>query len=178
MKRKSATRYPDGRPLEEQPKWRRDLPIDIDADNTVARRDFVKFLVLVSGAFVVGQLWIALQALWQRGRPAPETVRIAAVDDVPLGGAITFSYPGENDHCLLVRTAEHEFVAYDQLCSHLACAVVPDVQRGLLLCPCHNGSFDLASGRPHTGPPRRPLPRITLSIQDGEIFATGVERRV
>ena len=44
---------PDGRPHEEQPKWRRDFPLDVLQDNYVARRDFVKFMVLISGAFLV-----------------------------------------------------------------------------------------------------------------------------
>jgi Rieske Fe-S protein len=31
------------------------------------------------------------------------------------------------------------------------------------------------TGRPTAGPPRRPLPKITLDIRDGTIYATGVE---
>ena len=46
---------------------------------------------------------------------------------------------------------------------------------GRLHCPCHNGWFDLATGRPVAGPPQRPLPRITLDVRDGIIYATGVE---
>ena len=38
-------------------------------------------------------------------------------------------------------------------------------------------SFDLTSGDPTAGPPRRPLPRIHLQIRDGAIYATGVEVR-
>ena len=43
---------PDGRPSDEQPKWRKDFPIDTAQDNYVARRDFTKFMVLISGSFV------------------------------------------------------------------------------------------------------------------------------
>lgn len=169
------TTFPDQRPLETQPQWRRDFPIDVHEDNHVARREFVKFLTLVSGAFVVGQLWILAQSVL-RGRGAtPETQRIASIDEVPVGGALSFAYPGPEDRCLLVRAATDRFVAFNQLCTHLSCAVVPDATRGLLLCPCHNGSFDLESGRPLSGPPRRALPRIVLDVRDGDVFATGVE---
>lgn len=177
-KEQSGTAYPNNRPLEDQPKWRRDFPIDINEDNTVARRDFVRFLVLVSGAFVVGQLWIAFRMMFRAEAPAPAARRIAAVADIPIGGAVSFTYPGDNDHCLLVRPDAETFVAYDQQCTHLQCAVVPDVAQGLLLCPCHNGSFELATGRARTGPPRRALPRVTLELRDGAVFATGVETRV
>ena len=88
-----------------------------------------------------------------------------------------FSYPGRHDPCLLLRPDEETLLAYDQRCSHLACAVVPDVGRGQLHCPCHEGYFELASGRPLAGPPRRPLPRILLEERGGVIFAVGVEER-
>ena len=62
-----CTAFPDGRPESEQPKWRRDFPIDVEADEYGARRDFTKFMVLTSLAFACGQFWIALQSLF-RGR--------------------------------------------------------------------------------------------------------------
>ena len=40
----------------EPPKWRRDFPIDSPQDQYVARRDFMKFMVLTSLAFAVGQV--------------------------------------------------------------------------------------------------------------------------
>ena len=55
--------------------------------------------------------------------------------------------------------------------------MIPQLGEGRLHCPCHNGYFDLATGRPIAGPPRRPLPRIKLEVRDGVIYATGVEER-
>jgi hypothetical protein len=63
VNKEQVTTPPDGRPLAEQPEWRRDFPIDTPQDNYVARRDFTKFLVLTSGAFAVGQVWIAGKAM-------------------------------------------------------------------------------------------------------------------
>ena len=62
-------------------------------------------------------------------------------------------------------------------CTHLSCAVVPRPERGELHCPCHVGSFEMTSGRPVAGPPRRPLPRIALEVRGGVVYATGVEER-
>jgi Rieske Fe-S protein len=84
-------------------------------------------------------------------------------------------YPDENSPCLLIRTDEHTFVAYDQKCSHLTCAVQPEVSTGRLRCPCHHGYFELASGRPLAGPPRRPLARVKIDIRSGVVYATGIE---
>jgi Rieske Fe-S protein len=167
---------PDGRPAEAQPAWRHDFPIDVPQDQYVARRDFAKFMVLTSLAFAVGQLWIAAQN-WRRRRAGrPEIRRIASLSELPVGGALAFSYPGEHDSCVLVRTAQG-LVAYGQKCTHLSCAVVPNPAAGVLNCPCHQGVFDLATGRPVAGPPRRPLPRILLEQRGDEVYATGVEAR-
>jgi Rieske Fe-S protein len=171
----ASGRFPDGRPEDDQPKWRRDFPIDVAADEYGARRDFTKFMVLTSLAFACGQLWIALSSVF-RGRP-PGAQRIAAVDDLQVGQAVTFYYPTRRDPCLLIRQSEKEFLAYSSLCTHLMCPVRPDVRRGHLHCPCHEGYFDLMSGRPAGGPPRRPLPRIRLRVERGVIYATEVEAR-
>jgi Rieske Fe-S protein len=168
---------PDGRPYSEQPQWRNDFPIDWPHDELVARRDFTKFLVLTSLAFAVGQVWIAFQNFARRRRGAPPIRPIAKLNQVPIGNAITFAYPEPHDDCILVRTGEQRFVAFSQKCTHLSCAVTPDVRNNCFHCPCHEGAFDLASGRPIAGPPRRPLPRINLEIRDGVIYATGVEVR-
>ncbi|MEZ4406025.1 MAG: hypothetical protein R3A52_06070 [Polyangiales bacterium] len=69
---------PDGRPRAQQPRWRKDFPIDWAQDQFVARRDFARFLVLTSGAFVAGQGWIAAQELVRRRRASPpRTDRVA-----------------------------------------------------------------------------------------------------
>ncbi len=162
---------PDGRPYHEQPQWRNDFPIDWPQDDLVSRRDFTKFLVLTSFAFVVGQAWIVFEN-WKRKRRGRQPIqKIAKVDDIK--SALVFEYPNPHENCILVRTGADRFVAYSQKCTHLSCAVTP--QDGSLHCPCHNGWFDLATGRPTAGPPRRPLPRITLEIRDGVLYATGVE---
>jgi Rieske Fe-S protein len=168
--------YPDGRPLDEQPPWRQDFPTDIPADDALARREFTKFLVLTSGAFVAGQCWIAAMSLLRSDRPPP-VKRVAAVADVPVNGVVEFGYPGDDDPCLLIRLPDGQFVAYGQQCSHLSCAVIPHPEKGELHCPCHHGFFEIREGRPIAGPPRRPLPRVKLEVRDGVIYATGVELR-
>lgn len=165
---------PDRGAREGQPRWRRDFPIDWPEDEYVARRDLVKFICLTSLAFVVGQFWIVVKRAGARVAAFPR-MRVAAVDEVPVGQALTFTYPEGSTPRLLVRTGEEDFVAYDQQCTHLLCPVVPAVEEGRLHCPCHNGWFDLETGRPVAGPPRRALPRVTLEIRDGAVYATGIE---
>lgn len=172
-----VTIAPDGRPMDAQPAWRTDFPVDWPQDHYVERRDFMKFMVLTSLAFTVGQFWIVAQNWWRRRRGRPELAQIASIADIPVGGARLFTYPTDHDPCVLVRTGERTFVAYSQKCTHLSCAVLPKADAGVLQCPCHEGVFDLASGRPLAGPPRRPLSRIPLTFAGDRILATGVEER-
>jgi nitrite reductase/ring-hydroxylating ferredoxin subunit len=173
--RETISLPPDGRPLDQQPAWRQDFPIDWPQDSYIERRDFVKFLTLTSLAFAVGQLWIAGKS-WMRSRELPPGAkRIASTRDLAVGASIVFDYPAQHDSCILVRIAEAEYVAFGQKCTHLSCAVIPRPDQGVFHCPCHEGLFDLRSGRVLAGPPPRPLPKIRLQIEGDEIFATGVE---
>jgi Rieske Fe-S protein len=175
--REQITIPPDFRAPEDQPPWRQDFPIDWPQDHYVERRDFMKFMVLTSAAMTAGQFWIAIQNFIRRRQGAYEMRRIAGLDDIAVGGTLVFDYPGPHDPCMLVRLAEAELVAYSQKCTHLSCAVIPRPERGDIHCPCHEGFFDLRSGRPIAGPPPRPLPKILLMTRGREIYATGVESR-
>lgn len=167
--------YPDGRPLADQPKWQRDFPTDVPVDQALARREFTKFLVLTSGAFVAGQCWIAGMTLLQSEESFPEQ-RIVDDSAVSPGDVVEFRYPAD-EPCLLIRLKDGGLVAYRQSCTHLDCAVVPQPELDQLRCPCHNGYFEIKEGRPTAGPPRRPLPLVKLAVKDGGIYATGVEYR-
>ncbi|MFI5298595.1 MAG: ubiquinol-cytochrome c reductase iron-sulfur subunit [Polyangiales bacterium] len=171
------SRAPDPRDELDPPQWRQDFPIDGSKDEFVARRDFAKFMVLTSGAFAAGQGWIAAQDLVRKHRAVPARVKIAARSSIPVGGVATFAFPNPHDQCLLVRLDAHEFVAYSQACTHLSCPVVPNVAESLLVCPCHEGSFDLRTGRNLSGPPTRPLPRITLALEGDDVYATALDDR-
>lgn len=171
-----VTAAPDGRPSEEQPVWRQDFPIDWPQDEYRSRRAFAGLLLLTSLAFVVGHAWIAVLSALRRARGALPILEIAASGELPLGGTQAFEYPGKGDACVLVRMGQDRFVAYDRRCTHLSCPVIPEPEKGRFHCPCHEGSFDLESGAPLAGPPRRPLPRIVLEVRGGRVYATGIER--
>ena len=173
-----GTTPPDQRPESEQPRWRQDFPIHTPEDEYVFRRDFTKFLVLTSLAFVFGQFWIVAENLVRRARRRPPVREIARLDRLPVGGVAVFTYPRERDRCVLIRTAPDRLVAYSQVCTHLSCAVIPRPDLKRILCPCHDGVFDLATGRPLAGPPQRPLPRILIEVRGNAVYATGVEERM
>jgi Rieske Fe-S protein len=172
------SRAPDPRDERHPPRWRRDFPIDWPKDEHVARREFARFLVLTSSAFVAGQGFIAAQHLIRQNRPqVPARLKVASLAELPHGGVAVFSYPSEHEKCVLVRLRDGSLVAFSQACTHLSCAVIPRVDEGVFECPCHDGYFDLRTGKNIAGPPPRPLPRIVLETDGDDIYAVGIEQR-
>lgn len=155
-------------------RWRQDFPVSWESDNYVTRREMVKFLALGSLTIAGANAVVAGLPLVQKEAEMPRT-RIALAESIPVGGSQLFSYPTQEDPCILVRQHNGDLVAYSQVCTHLSCAVVHNEKENALFCPCHHGYFSVAEGRPFAGPPTRPLPRIKLEQQGNEIFAIGVE---
>jgi ubiquinol-cytochrome c reductase iron-sulfur subunit len=68
-----------------------------------------------------------------------------------------------------------QLVAYSKICTHAGCPVgLYQAQRGLLLCPCHQSTFEVADGcRPVFGPAARSLPQLPLDTDDGGYLIAG-----
>lgn len=69
-----------------------------------------------------------------------------------------------------------DIVAFSKLCTHAGCPVgLYQANSGLLLCPCHQSTFDvLESCKPIFGPAARALPQLPLALDSaGYLMATG-----
>ena len=116
-------------------------------------------------------------------------------DDMPVDGLVTVWPEGHTEAgdapTLLIRTRSGRdfepregreawtvdgIVAYSKLCTHTGCPVgLYQAEEGLLLCPCHQSTFDVYDGaRPVFGPAARSLPQLPLAVDDeGFLIATG-----
>ncbi|MHB0871684.1 MAG: QcrA and Rieske domain-containing protein [Chloroflexota bacterium] len=146
-----------------------DFPYQRALDSYVTRRDYLRLLVFTSFGLFLGAAAIAGAAQLPR-RPAPPQ-RVAAAGELPEGEALQFHYPTPDDPAILIHLPGGRFVAYSQLCTHLACAVLWDPHRRVLECPCHEGYFDAETGQVLAGPPPRPLPKIDLRIEGEDLVA-------
>jgi len=72
---------------------------------------------------------------------------------------------------ILINTKDGEFVAFSAVCTHLACNVLYESDTETILCPCHNGRFDL-SGNVLSGPPPAPLESYKVEILGEEIIVS------
>ncbi len=116
-------------------------------------------------------------------------------EDVPVDGVLTVwpeSAVGAADApTLLIHTRPTQelrlgdrqvgwvvdgIIAYSKLCTHTGCPVgLYQAEEALLLCPCHQSTFDVLRGaKPVFGPAARSLPQLPLAVDDeGFIIATG-----
>lgn len=158
----------------QDPLWKEEFSVHSADERYVTRRQLSKFLVLTSFGMFVGNVWILVRSLFWKAPDSPQQV-VATYGEIPVGGVKLFAYPAKEDHCILVRTGDSEFVAYSQKCTHLSCAVYYSREKDRLECPCHQGFFSIKDGAVLQGPPSRPLRQIVLEPRGEQLIATGVK---
>jgi Rieske Fe-S protein len=157
-----------------QPLWRDEFSVSKANERYVNRRQLTKFLTLGSLGMFAGNLWILVRS-WARRTPVFARQTVARAGEIPVGGVKLFQYPDSGEQCIMVRTAEDQYVAYSQKCTHLSCAVYYEREKNRLECPCHQGFFSILDGSVLQGPPTRPLPRVVLERQGEELIAVRME---
>jgi Rieske Fe-S protein len=153
-----------------------DFPYERDEEAQVTRREFCNFLALTSTALFMSAAGFAAKAAFdaRSGTQSFAPARVDGAETLAPGTSLNFRYPTERDTAILVRSADGEYHAYGQKCTHLACPVYFAREHGRLECPCHEGAFDVKTGNVLYGPPPRPLDRIELEVRaNGELWATG-----
>ena len=130
------------------------------------KRLFQVFAVLWGAGFTAAAF--SYLKLPQRLLPLVEQ----AVEVGPAGG---FS-PGEgrlvtghHQPFWVVLADNEEFVALPAVCTHRHCILEFEEETGQLLCPCHQGVFDL-NGNVLGGPPPRPLEVLSVTVKGGIVY--------
>ncbi len=150
------------------------LSLDSLDDVVASRRGFLTFLMACSAALFLATVPFARRFVGRREERFPK-VALGRVTDMPRGEARPFIYPGKDNPALLVHLPNGEWRAYEGTCTHLSCVVYWDAASERLICPCHNAAFAAETGAVLMGPPRRPLPRIDLSVEGDAIYAVGIK---
>lgn len=132
------------------------------------RRNFINFFL---GGSFIGVIAASLYPVIRYIIPPKQaesgevsSVTAAKIGELAPNMAKVFKFgttPG-----ILIKTQEGELRAFIGVCTHLTCTVVYESDSQTLLCPCHNGRFDL-SGTVISGPPPAPLEALDVK-QSGE----------
>jgi thiosulfate dehydrogenase [quinone] large subunit len=89
-----------------------------------------------------------------------------AASEVPVGGAVRLSAPGNGDPIFVVQPEPGTFCAFSGACTHAGCTVLPP-KNGSFVCPCHDSAFDAGTGAVLRGPATEALPRYAVTQSGG-----------
>jgi ubiquinol-cytochrome c reductase iron-sulfur subunit len=123
---------------------------------------------------------------WRRGQHlAAEDGTRVSIDSLQPGSTMVVfpedSLGSERAQTVLIRVDERlipanaranwapkGYLAYSRVCTHAGCPVgLYEVTTCLLMCPCHQSTFDVLRGAsPTSGPAARPLPQLPLYVDD------------
>ncbi|NUQ10750.1 MAG: Rieske (2Fe-2S) protein [Gemmatimonadaceae bacterium] len=99
-------------------------------------------------------------------RDFTETISDAWVESRSLKSVWLYTEDGES------------YTAYNGRCTHLGCGYSFDKEEGVFHCPCHHGLFDLKTGAVVGGPPPRPLDRLEVKVEDGNVLVLYKDYRI
>lgn len=155
-----------------RPAWDNDFPIDRLETVHVNRREFAKFLTLLSGGLCAGSGWLAVKDKFFPRHRFEGAAFVCDKSDVPPGGTKAFILPNSTVPYILIHLETGEWRAFEQKCTHLSCAVFYQPKAGKIQCPCHNGWFDARTGAVLQGPPPRPLPQLKVTLRGDKLFVS------
>jgi cytochrome b6-f complex iron-sulfur subunit len=130
------------------------------------RRSFLSIILgTITAVFSASLLYPLFKFLWPPGAKAGGEGSVGIpVEDMLVGQSRVVSLKGKP---VLVIREETKVVALSAVCTHLGC-LVKYKGGGVILCPCHEGSFDL-NGNVTGGPAPRPLTYYSVRIVGGRI---------
>jgi thiosulfate dehydrogenase [quinone] large subunit len=96
-------------------------------------------------------------------------VRLGPSTRLPRGQGATYRDPRDGATDIVVRDARGDLRAFSAACTHEGCTV--GYEGGQLVCPCHGGTFDAATGAVISGPPPSGLPARKVVESGGQIYA-------
>lgn len=97
---------------------------------------------------------------------AAEKIRVAK-DQVTADKPYFFSFQGRP--AVLLEKSPGEYIALSAVCTHLGCIVKWVNASKEFLCPCHGGRYS-PDGQVLGGPPPKPLPTYTVSLDGNDIL--------
>jgi Rieske Fe-S protein len=139
----------------------------------ITRRDFVKLAnagLVAAGAAVIAGPVVAYFYPSNLEETPSEPVRVCTVDELPVGESKTISY---GRYPALIINTPDGLHAFSAVCTHFACIVKWNTEKGQIYCPCHDGYFDPSDGHVISGPPPLPLTAIPVNVVNNEIFIGG-----
>jgi cytochrome b6-f complex iron-sulfur subunit len=120
---------------------------------------------------------VALPVLYVAGRflrpPRPQSSMAMVGKEGEIGpDAAQIVKVGMTD-AVVMRDRQGELYALNLRCTHAGCNVRWRQSDGIFACPCHGGRF-ARDGALLKGPPKLPLQRLEIRVEDGSVIVTDI----
>ena len=79
--------------------------------------------------------------------------------DIPVGGGKVF----DALKVVVTQPTAGDYKAFSAICTHQGCTV-NGVSNGVITCPCHGSTFDIATGEVKQGPATQALPTKSVTV--------------
>lgn len=136
---------------------------------TIGRRDFLRSIVKISGfiSFIASFASIAVSVFPSMIGSKKRSARLLLpLESLPKDKEYFMGKVGERN--FLLYNDKQTFTAYDMRCTHAGCTTQWQPSSEQFYCACHNGIFD-KNGVPISGPPKKPLQKLTLYTEHSHI---------
>lgn len=143
----------------------------------MSKRSFFKkviktffFILLASFSF----LFFLFTYPFNISKKREKLFELSDVDSLPKRGIkkIDFSYLNKGKQFttrIYLSNINNKINAFSPVCTHLGCLITWNRFKNRFICPCHGGEYDV-EGSVISGPPRKPLNRLTLKVEGEKAY--------
>ncbi|MBI5189500.1 MAG: Rieske (2Fe-2S) protein [Nitrospirae bacterium] len=149
---------------------------DNENENQPTRRAAIHWgLWTILGIMAASAAWPVYELVTRRGKKKKLAFyRAAALDELPEVGmkkAELNLRGGErpDTRVFIMRDASGALTVFSATCTHLSCLINYNRLKDEFVCPCHGGVFD-KDGNVVSGPPPRPLERLPVKVEGGDVM--------
>lgn len=138
-----------------------------DQPGSIDRRTVLRGAVAVGAIGLTGAGLVGCSSDGGGTAASPtQPVRIP-VAQVPVGGGAIVE-PGP---VVVTQPEAGTYKAFSGVCTHQGCPV-SSVADGTITCNCHGSQFSAEDGAVTTGPARRPLPELSVTVEGDELVVS------
>jgi len=92
---------------------------------------------------------------------------VGRASEIPDGEMKVFTVSGYD---VTVANVGGTFRAFQDGCTHQTCSLAEgDLEGNVVVCLCHNGEFDVATGAVVGGPPPAPIPVYEVRVEGDDL---------
>lgn len=136
------------------------------SEDELARRKFLglagsgALAAIAAGSGITTVTFLSPQVLFEED----SRVRIGRPEEIPEGTLLVLE-----KQKVYVFHSPQGFFAMSSVCTHLGCMTRYTPGEGKIFCPCHGSEFSSEDGRVVGGPAPKPLQRLQLSLDKGNL---------